>query len=204
MADLEITDLLASFGLEGDHAGSGRAVLEQAGGLTNPRKARISADKVAAAKAAIDASFARLCGRCADLRARDSRVLVTVDATLCASCGGSANRRALDELVAVCRSAGLGRIVVVGGSPDVRRELATLDGALELRVVDGTARRTKAQALRDVDWADVIAIAGGSELAHKVSLLYTREPRSRGKLVTASRRGVEAIAAAITEHLRRR
>jgi len=38
----------------------------------------------------------------------------------------------------------------------------------------------------------------------KVSLLYTREPRARGKLVTASRRGVEAIAAAIAEHLRRR
>ncbi|MGI8974500.1 MAG: hypothetical protein ACR2HI_10040 [Gaiella sp.] len=127
-----------------------------------------------------------------------------VETAQCARCGGSATRRALDGLAAACRSTGLGRIVVVGGSPDVRRELAAVADSVEIRLVDGTERRTRSQALRDIDWADVVVIAGASELAHKVSLLYTREPGARGKLVTSSRRGVEAIAAAIGEHLRRR
>ena len=203
MTDLAITDLLASLGLEGSNADQARSVLEQAG-LTNQRKQRISVVKLPAVRAAIDASIARLCARCAANVAGDGRMLVRVETAQCARCNGSATRRALDELAAACRSTGLGRVVVVGGSPDVRRELAAVGDSVEIRLVDGTERRTKAQALRDVDWADVVVIAGASELAHKVSLLYTREPGARGKLVTSSRRGVEAIATAIGEHLRRR
>jgi hypothetical protein len=55
-----------------------------------------------------------------------------------------------------------------------------------------------------VEWADVIVVAGTSELAHSVSQLYTRDPAARGKLVTARGRGIEAIADAISAHLDRR
>jgi len=96
------------------------------------------------------------------------------------------------------------RIVLVGGSPDVRRELAQLHDRLELRLVDGTESRRKQEARRDVAWADVVAVAGSSELGHRVSELYTRDDAARGKLVVSSRRGVEAIVAEIVRHLERR
>lgn len=64
-----------------------------------------------------------------------------------------------------------------------------MEGSLELRLVDGTERRTRPEAQRDLDWADLVVIAGSSELAHKVSNLYTRagDPTL---VVTAPRRGV--------------
>ena len=127
----------------------------------------------------------------------------TVRTGACTRCGGSRNSRALIELVEACSSAGIARIVVVGGSPDIRRELGTVRGALELRLVDGTERRTRAEAQRDVAWADLVVIGGSSELGHKVSVLYTRDPSST-PVVTVARRGVEAIAAAVVEHARRR
>ena len=37
-------------------------------------------------------------------------------------------------------------------------------------------------------------MCGATELAHKVSTLYTRDPDARRKLVVTSRRGIEAIA----------
>jgi hypothetical protein len=75
---------------------------------------------------------------------------------------------------------------------------------LELRLVDGVERRTKAQARGDIGWADVVVVCGASELYHRVSELYTRDPLARAKLAVSTRRGVEAIANAVTEHLARR
>ena len=101
--------------------------------------------------------------------------MATTPASACTCCGGSRNNRALTELVEACAAAGLRRLVVVGGSPDVRRELGVAKGELELRLIDGTERRTRAEAQRDLDWTDLIVIAGSSELGHKVSSLYTRD-----------------------------
>ncbi|MEX2645341.1 MAG: hypothetical protein WD249_03670 [Gaiellaceae bacterium] len=92
----------------------------------------------------------------------------------------------------------------MGGSPSVRQDLTERLGVLELRLVDGTERRTAAEARGDVDWADLVVVCGASQLSHKVSRLYTRDERARRKLATSSRRGVEAIAGAVVEHLRRR
>ena len=161
----------------------------------------MAAAKAPAARVAIDAEVARLCRRCATDTAAEPRVIAVVPAAACARCSGSANTRALDELATAARAAGVRRLVVVGGSPDVRREFARLDGMLELRLVDGTARRTKPEAERDVAWGDVIVVAGASELAHRVSNLYTRDPEGRRKLVVSSRRGVEAIAGEVVRHL---
>jgi hypothetical protein len=104
---------------------------------------------------------------------------------------------------AACASAGIRRLVVVGGSPDTRRELGALAGRLELRAVDGTERRTRAQADGDLAWADLVLVCGATELAHRVSGLYTGA-RTSTPVITSSRRGVEAIAGAVVQHVARR
>ena len=202
MRDLAIGDVLEEFGLTGAAAARGRAVLESAG-LTRPGKQRLAESKVAAARDAIDAELARVCARCAARVLQDGRDRVTVPAAACSNCGGSAHARALRELGDACERAGVRRLVVVGGSPSVREELER-SAPVDLRLVDGVQRRKGSEARGDIDWADVVVIAGSSELAHKVSNLYTRDAQARGKLVVASRRGVEAIAEAVVEHLARR
>jgi len=87
VADVAIDELLAGLGLEGEGARLGRAALERAR-LTNPRKRRISDAKLDAARAAVDAEIARLCRRCAEGPARESRPVFVVPAQACARCGG--------------------------------------------------------------------------------------------------------------------
>jgi hypothetical protein len=202
MTDIEIDELLESLGLSDANAADARAVLE-AQGITNPRKRRIATSKLDRARDVIDARFARFCAPCAARTDAGERELVVVSRAACVRCGGSRNERALAEFAEACSKAEIRRLVVVGGSPDVRRELRALDGRLELRLVDGTERRTRAEAQRDLGWADLVVIGGSSELDHKVSTLYTR--RNGGPpVITVARRGVEAIAEAIVEHARRR
>lgn len=129
----------------------------------------------------------------------DPRPVLRVAQPQCTNCGGSNNQRAVDELLAACERAGVRNVVFVGGSPAVRKELTALMGeALDLRLVEGTRSRTRAVADADIAWADLVVVLGTSELAHKVSLLYTDDPAARKKAITVRRRGVEAIAQAIT------
>jgi hypothetical protein len=202
VSDVAIPDFLASLGLTGPDAKRARAVLE-ADRITNPRKTRLSSGKLDAARATIDGRFARFCASCAARTDAGGREVMVVPAASCARCGGSSNDRALTELVEACDAAGLRRIVVVGGSPSVRRELAAVAGGPDLRLVDGTERRTKGEALRDLGWADLVVICGSSELAHRVSNLYKGDTGAT-PVVTAPRRSVEAIAGAVVEHVRKR
>jgi len=202
MSDVAIDDFLGSLGLSGSDAERARALLE-ADGITNPRKTRLSAAKLERAREAIDARLARFCASCAARTDAGGRDVLRVPPGACTRCGGSRNERALAEMAEACAAAGLRRLVVVGGSPDVRRELGAVGGALELRLVDGTARRTRGEAQGDLAWADLVVVCGSSELGHKVSTLYTRD-RGSTPVVTSARRGVEAIAGAVVEHARRR
>lgn len=199
MTDVSINDMLTSLGLTGREAERARAVLEREG-ITNPRKVRLSVLKIERARAAIDCVFARLCHDCEARVLIDGRQLVRVRPDVCARCGGSRNDRALDELRQACDAAMVRQLVVVGGSPNTRRELAALTGKLELRLVDGTERRTRTQADHDLAWADLVVVCGGTQLAHDVSLLYTR-PKASTPVITATRRGVEAIVSAVVQHL---
>lgn len=194
IADICIDDLLAGFGLRGKAAVDARGVLEGEG-LTNPRKRRIKASKASRAREAIDRRWQRLCHNCVRRASDDGRTIVHVLPIACSACAGSHNRRAVREMVAACRRAGLQRLVLVGGSPVTRQELARLvDADLELRLVDGTGSATRKMAQRDIGWADLVVVLGGTELAHSVSRLYTRDPEARRKLISTSRRGIEAIA----------
>jgi hypothetical protein len=196
--DVPIDALLADLGLSGRTAGDARAVLE-AEGLTNPRKQRIATAKAGHVAAAIDRHWQRLCHNCLPRAAVDGRSIVTVSSAKCSMCGGSNNARAVSDMVDACRAAGIERLVVVGGSPNARRDLdETVAGSLDLRLVDGTRSMTRQAAQADIAWADLIVVLGATQLAHKVSKLYTRDPAARKKLVTTSRRGIEAIADDIT------
>ncbi len=207
-ADQLIDDFLAraGFGLPEARAAA-RAALEEAR-LTRAGKQRISNEKLSRASALLDERFYLHCGNpeCESHAKASGKTPVRCDPkSACRFCGGSDNRRAATELVELCRARSVRRLVVVGGSPSVREELArSLGGSLELRMIDGTERRTTERARADVEWADVVMVWGASELHHKVSWLYTQVPQPlRRKVVVVAKRGVAALLAAAMEHLRK-
>lgn len=184
-----------------------RAALEEAG-LTRAGKLRISDEKLPRAEEALRARFHRHCAsaQCQQAAVRSGREPVLTDLKLrCEHCGGSANKRAEADLIAACRRTGVTKIVIVGGSPSVREELAGLDGAgLELRLVDGTERRPAEKAKADLVWADLILLWGASELHHKVSTLYSGAPPPlKKKIIHVAKRGVAALLSEAVSHLAR-
>lgn len=203
MRDERIDDVLGGLGLLGAAAAKVRNALNAAE-VTNPRKERVAVGKLDRLNAVVAERFARFCATCVPRTDAGGRELVSVSARFCERCGGSDNERALRELVERCGSARLRRLVVVGGSSSFREDFGAVGRELELRLVDGTVRRTKSEAVRDVEWADVVVVCGATELGHAVSSLYTGDPRARGKLVKTARRGVAAIAEEIARHAERR
>ena len=199
MRDESIDGVLGRLGLTGSTASRARAVLDAAG-VTNARKQRLAVNKVERLEAEIARRFARFCETCAGRTDAGGREVVLVARDACERCGGSDNARALEEAAERCAAAGLRRLVVVGGSAAFREDFGALGDRLELRLVDGIGRRTKADAKTDVEWADVVVVCGATELAHKVSTLYTGDPGVKGKLVRTSRRGVAAIAGELAQH----
>ena len=125
--------------------------------------------------------------------------------TYCEGCGGSNNRRAVADFVEACQRKGVRRVVIVGGSPAVREELeAQVAGQIELRLVDGTERRTRTRRRHNLDWADLMLVWGATELHHKVSAHYTGGPASVSrKVIHVTRRGVAALLEAAITHLKR-
>ena len=206
--DVDIDSWLSSEGFDlPDSRTRAREALEAAG-LTRAGKARMSAEKEERARAALDARFFKHCATpaCVATASRSGRTPVsTAHRTACDSCGGSDNRRAEESLLAACERTGIRRLAIVGGSPSVREELRdALGGRLELRLVDGTERRTLGQARLDLEWADLVLLWGGSELDHRVSTLYTGAPQHlRRKLVHASKRGIAALLEAAVVRLSR-
>jgi hypothetical protein len=204
-------DIDAWLSAEGFDLPTARALAREAleaGGLTRTGKTRMSAAKEDRARSLLEAQLYRHCSTpaCVAAAARSGRTpVLTAHRTACASCGGSDNRRAEEALVSACQRAGVRRVAIVGGSPSVREELRdALSARLELRLVDGTERRTLTQARLDLDWADLVLLWGGSELDHRVSTLYTGgSPALRRKLVHTSRRGIAALLEAAVLHLSR-
>jgi len=171
-----------------------------AAGLTNPRKTGIALDKQARVEAVLERAVVRVCPRCHAAPPGDDRRPVGVeDSAHCDVCRGSSNRMAVERAAAACREAGLRRIVVVGGSPAVHKELRSMwPRDLELRIVSGTERHQGSQARSNLDWADVVVVWGSTALDHKVSELYTkvRSP----SVFSLRRRGIQALADELAVH----
>ncbi len=124
----------------------------------------------------------------------------------CQRCFGSDNARAVKDVLDACRSRGLSRLVIVGGSPTVRQELERLvPSELELRLVDGTKARPLDQARADLQWGDVVLLWGATELHHKVSNQYQDSATGpwKRKLVHVPKRGIAQLLAGLLTHLQR-
>jgi len=195
-------ELLARLGLA-----PGQAIVLQAledAGISKVAKPNISEDKQDAAAAVVAERFIRVCTR-GDCRKRAPElagvreIAQALDSAHCEVCSGSTNKSAVDEMVEAFRAVGWKRLCVVGGSPNARHEFETLvDGRIEVRLVDGTAHHTGAQARTNLEWADRVANWGGTQLNHKVSTLYTGP-----KVIQFAKRSVQELAKAMTESARR-
>jgi hypothetical protein len=183
-----------------------RAALEAAG-LTRPGKQRMADEKLERARDAIGLAIVRHCSdpACVGAVAGDGREPVEVDRAKCSVCSGSNNTRALRQMAAACRMSGVRRLLVVGGRRPMYVEMeATLSGALDLRFVDGTDNQPNGtDALQDCAWADLLVIWAPTPLPHKVSSLYRPEVCVTPRRVTVHRRGIEALAMEVVEHLSR-
>jgi hypothetical protein len=207
-ADRDIDAWLAERGITlPDSRSRARSTLEEAK-IVNPKKARMSEQKLERAEAVLAERFFRVCSApvCIQAANASGREPLTVDPrSHCESCGGSNNRRAGTDFVEACRRKGIRHVVIVGGSPSVREELESqLNGHIELRMVDGTERHTAEKARHNLEWADLILVWGATELHHKVSEHYTHVPTAAGrKVIHVTRRGVAALLEAAITHLKR-
>lgn len=204
MPDIEIGELIGSLGYRGDAAQrAARKVLVEAG-LTSGKKPRIDAAKRPAVRAALERALVPVCGSAtctAEARWRSPEAHpVETGADDCVVCGGSGNRRAAARLAASARSHRRPRLLVVGGSPETRKQVVDLAGTVaDLRLVDGLGRATEDHARSDVAWADVVLIWGSTQLDHKVSNHYAKAANA----ITVPRRGVAALLDAAAVRLDR-
>ena len=205
MADTAIADFLRAVGFRhADGAARARAALETAG-LTRPGKSRMADEKLERARDALDRLLVRHCSsaECTAAAAGDGREPVEVQRAHCSVCSGSNNTRALRRMGSACTAAGVRRVLVVGGRPPAYASIDEILGrALEFRFVDGTGNLPNGNdALRDCAWADLLVIWAPTPLPHKVSSLYRAEVCGVAHRVSVHRRGIEALAAEVVEHL---
>jgi hypothetical protein len=192
MADdaLPLVDLLNGLGFETATTQARAREILVAARLTTPTKQAISAGKQPRVEAVLREHFVVTCSSSGCRPPMDGREHVVVhDRRLCWMCGGSDNRRTVETAAKLFEAAGIRRLVIVGGSPSVHDELRQLaPSTWEMRVIDGTDRRTSDSARSDLRWADLVLLWGSSELDHKVSELY-----SGRNVVHVRRRGISAL-----------
>ena len=128
--------------------------------------------------------------------------LVEVPRANCEVCGGSNNQAATRTMLAACADAGVSRILVVGGTPNQWEALEELLDRVELRFVDGTRGTNQRVALQNCAWTDLVIVWAPTPLAHRVSNLYGADVCVADH-VQVNRRGIEALADAVTAHLQR-
>jgi len=203
-ADIAIADLLHGEGFRRpESVTAARAALEAAG-LTRPGKQRIATEKLERARDALGLALVRHCAsaECKAAVADDGRQPVEVERAHCTVCSGSNNVRALRRMAALCAGSAIRRVLVIGGRPPAYAEMQRTLSDLELRFVDGTGNLPDgAAALRDCAWADLLVIWAPTPLPHKVSSLYRTDVCAVPHRVTVHRRGIEALAAEVIEHL---
>lgn len=199
--------LAAFLTAEGFDTAEARAAAREvlhAAGLSNPRKSAIAAAKLAACRSALRTAFVRSCGLAACERSLAARAprkhLIRVLPASCEHCGGVASRRTGGGVSERCRELGVRRLLVVGGLPAACRELRAALPAVEVDVVEGTAKRDAKRAKAELSRADIVVIWGNTPLDHSVSTLYRRPPAGVG-LVLVPTRGAASVLTALALHL---
>ena len=185
--DLPIAKLLRECGYASDAAqAAGRQALEDAG-VTRAGKERIAEWKRADAEAALRARVTLLCDACREA-GLGSEGITAGAGDRCVVCEGSANRRGALIFARACDRARFHRVIFVGGSPDIRRELPGLLPDLDVRVVDGTIARPGRDVQREMDGCDVVVLLGSTEINHTVSATWAGP-----KTVATQSRGISAF-----------
>ena len=184
-----------------------RAELEAAG-FTNARKRSMAAGKLERASAYLGSRLVRACSRpeCSAaaprMPLRGRRLVGTLTRAACDVCGGSNNQSAATGLMAAAERAGLTRVLVVGGTPVLHRELAALAPSLSFRFVDGNqGQHTKKGAIGDLQWAEVAVIWANTPLPHRVSTPYKDECPADLPMITVRTRGLEGFCSELTRLL---
>jgi hypothetical protein len=185
-------------------AARARQILEERQ-LTRPGKQAFERSKLARAEAILSHTLVRVCGD-ACLRidrggAGIARESVTVTQQSCEICGGSNNRRAAIQCMRLLRRRGIARIVLVGGTDPQQHEIQALFSGtgIEIRYVDGTkTSHTAKDALANKRWTQLVVIWAPTPLKHAVSNLYTQELMPGVRVISVSRRGIEALCTEIT------
>lgn len=189
--DLPIGKLLRECGYASDAAqAAGRAALIAAG-VTREGKERIVEWKRPDAEAALRARVTLLCATCRAAGLGDDHpdAIVAGSGDRCVICEGSAARRGALLLTRACRRARFHRVIFVGGSPDIHRELPVLLGQdLDVRIVDGTTARPGRDVQREIDGCDVVVLLGSTEISHTVSATWAGP-----KTVATQSRGISAF-----------
>ena len=193
---IAIQQLLGDAGYSGPAATRARQLLEEAK-LTRSGKRGIAAYKRDQAVSLLARRLARACcAECAGLLDEGREPVLTTTANACELCGGSNNRRAARAAVRAMERAGINRVLVVGGAPGIRTELAALwqESEVALEFVDGTSTsHSQRDAIARMNRVQLVVIWGSTELRHAVSELYTRNPPPGLRMITVGRRSIEAL-----------
>lgn len=187
-------------------AARARAILERHA-FTHAGKRGFARTKAVPAEQILASSLVRLCGDAclridragSGARAREA---VIVSPQSCEVCYGSNNRRAAIACVRLLLRRRITRIAIIGGTEHQQREIQDLlsGTGLQVRYVDGTkTSHTQKDALANTRWAQLIVIWAPTPLKHAVSNLYTQEPLGGVRVVSVSRRGIEALCSAIVQ-----
>ena len=177
-----------------------REELERAG-LTRAGKTGIAAAKREPALKLLRERLACVCSKeCAALLDGD-RAPVVASGRSCEVCEGSNNRRAGLAAGAALARGGVSRVLVLGGTPKLRQELERSLPDVNLEFVDGMRSHTQKEALANMKRVQMVVVWGSTPLKHAVSELYTREPLKHLRVVTTSKRGVEALCREIERNM---
>jgi len=189
--DLPIAKLLRELGFQTDAAQAAARTALEAAGVTRAGKDRIAEWKRPDAEAALRARVTLLCAACreAGLGGDHPHAINAGTGDRCVICEGSSTRRGALLLIRACRRARFHRVIFVGGSPDIHRELPLLLGqALDVRIVDGTTARPGRDVQREIDGCDVVVLLGSTEISHTVSATWAGP-----KTVATQSRGISAF-----------
>ena len=137
---------------------------------------------------------------CASCAPAPGRAVLQVPPSRCDVCGGSDIRRAVKRFQDAALLSGLGRIVIVGGSPQYHRQLRALltDPRITLNLIPGDRRRTSRQVAADEAGADLVIVWGATLLDHSLSQLYGRHG---GRVITIPHRGIARMLERAAEAL---
>lgn len=202
-ADTDIDEWLASEGIVDRASRVEAMVVLAAAGLTRAGKQRMANHKLGAAREALWAGVTPVCADAACRAAIGSPTLpmVTTTRDRCVVCGGSNTKRAVKRMLEACASAGLRRILLLGGSKAAHTALrgALAGSGIELRMVDGLETSPSSKtALPDLEWAQLVVVWASTQLPHRVSQAYTEQRPRDLPLITVARRGVEALCQEVT------